>query len=287
MRTMRRRQGFTLIELSLSLVFIAVLSLIVALLTNNMVLSYRRGLTLKQINATGMDLVSDMKTAIQNSPTGSVIKYCDVVYNDAGMINECKEKRGEVLVSFNRTAKVHLSKDKTIEEVPVVGGFCTGTYSYLWNSGYFFTVKSGSYPEIEGASEISLKYAEGKEIKDFRLLKVRDPNRAVCVVAANAGDELINVESGGIDGESSVDLLGNTSQYTGLAIYDLTAGAPASSSSLGGLFYSVSFILGTVQGGINVKASGNFCSTPNDYNDKSFDYCAINKFNFAARAIGG
>ena len=51
-------------------------------------------------------------------------------------------------------------------------------------------------------------------------------------------------------------------------------------------FYSVSFILGTVQGGINVMSSGNFCKAPEE-DDSNFDYCAINKFNFAAQATGG
>ena len=42
-----------------------------------------------------------------------------------------------------------------------------------------------------------------------------------------------------------------------------------------------------MQGGINVTAAGNFCAAPNDYgNDQNFDYCSINKFNFAARATG-
>ena len=35
-------------------------------------------------------------------------------------------------------------------------------------------------------------------------------------------------------------------------------------------------------------SSGNFCKTPESFeSDENFDYCAINKFNFAAQAIGG
>ena len=57
----------------------------------------------------------------------------------------------------------------------------------------------------------------------------------------------------------------------------------ANSSAL----YSVSFVLGTVQGGIDITKSGGFCATPDDYEDANFDYCTINKFNFAALATGG
>ena len=58
------------------------------------------------------------------------------------------------------------------------------------------------------------------------------------------------------------------------------------------------FILATYRGGVNIKSNGDFCegsdskdgtrdSTDSDemtLND--FDYCAVNKFNFSARATG-
>ena len=61
------RRGFTLVELSLSLVFISILSLTIVLMINNAVESYQRGVTLNQINTVGMDLVDDIRTAVQNS----------------------------------------------------------------------------------------------------------------------------------------------------------------------------------------------------------------------------
>ena len=73
---------------------------------------------------------------------------------------------------------------------------------------------------------------------------------------------------------------------TGLAFYDLTISATADSMAFNSLFYAASFVLGTTQGGVNVKATGNLCATPNDYLNENLDYCAINKFNFAARAMG-
>ena len=38
-----------------------------------------------------------------------------------------------------------------------------------------------------------------------------------------------------------------------------------------------------------MKTAGNYCVPPKDYNKKdyaNFDYCAINKFNFAVQATG-
>ena len=43
------RAGFTLIELSLSLVFVGILSIMMVLIISNTVSSYRRGITLRLI----------------------------------------------------------------------------------------------------------------------------------------------------------------------------------------------------------------------------------------------
>ena len=62
-----KKEGFTLIELSLSIAFISVLSLAVALIITNSISAYHRGLVLNQINTTGMELVDDMRAAVQNA----------------------------------------------------------------------------------------------------------------------------------------------------------------------------------------------------------------------------
>ena len=70
------KKGFTLVELSLSLAFIGILSITIVLIINNAITTYRRGLTLNQINTVGMDLVDDMRATIQNSPANSMKEKC-------------------------------------------------------------------------------------------------------------------------------------------------------------------------------------------------------------------
>ena len=72
-----------------------------------------------------------------------------------------------------------------------------------------------------------------------------------------------------------------------MAIYDISSTAPAASPDKANMFYSVSFILGTTRGGANIKANGKSCAAPQDSALADFDYCAINKFNFAVQANGG
>ena len=320
---MRKRflSGFTLIELSLSIAFIGILSIAIALIINDTIASYRRGMTLNQINTTGMDLVDDLRAAVQNSSANSVKSLCASIYSSgtaSSVRAQCETDGAHNFVSVERLGSVTIapgtSRAKTISNVPVYGAFCTGTYSYIWNSGYFF----GDEYAVTGPTKASLKYKDAagatKTISDFRLLKVRDDARAVCMSATlegqvnptrykvrnigNAVSDVINNQTGGVFDltkssdaikypsvpEEPVELLGGKDNM--LAIYDLRSATPAQSNASNNLFYSVSFVLATITGGVNVKAGGNYCATPEDYAVENFDYCSINKFNFAVQATG-
>lgn len=321
-RVMKVRSGFTLVELSLSLVFIAILSLTIAFLINDTVATYRRGITLNQINTTGMDLVDDMRAAVQNASTKSLISSCTTIFGieavEAGSQKEtCENDGASQFVSLTRYGNVQQKwpGGVTLKEVPVYGVFCTGSYSYIWNSGYYF----GEQYEVNPRDWAHFKYKEkssdhdyksiGKEAQEkFRLLKVLDRERAVCKASLNDSgtkikyqgsqgyfkSELSNEFRANPNGltetyvsEDPIDLLTAEDDTKGLALYDLYVSGPAESTAKNAMFYAVSFILGTIQGGPNITASGNFCAMPDDYEIENFDYCAINKFNFAAEATGG
>ena len=316
------RGGFTIVELSLSIVFIAILSLSVVLIMMNSISAYHRGLTLNQINTTGMELTDDIRAAIQNSPAQSVKSKCDTVYSTASIAKTCRDDGGKNFVSVIRygtvnTAKGNINPNGKANQTPIFGALCTGSYSYIWNTGYYF---SGEHT-VSVAEPATLKYkATGGDVvhynQKFKLLKVKDEDRAICV-SATRGDSTsdrynvksdtklslsANIISNNATKQSIFDITGdryNTideapidllSGSNALAIYNMTTPAPAESTAANTLFYSVSFVLGTVQGGINIMASGNYCVSPTGFQDETlenFDYCAINKFNFAAEATGG
>lgn len=311
-------RGFTLIELSLSLVFISILSLSVVLVIANAVSAYHKSITLNQVDTVGSNLVDDMQTAIQDSVANNLVALCDRLGNSDGGTakRECVEDGARKFVSVNATAAVKMGNSgETIENTPVYGAFCTGSYSYIWNSGYFFNdnIEVGSGGVVKAAE---LKYynsnKEIKEIKDFRLLKVKDNTRAVCTAAIRvAGDRVedtynrstsigsvfditlaglvANGETVSINEEPSELLAtGESVDDSGLALYDMSTFISEQPSLKKNVYYYTSFILGTVQGGINITGDGNYCSTPESYDGvANFDYCAINKFNFAALATGG
>ena len=277
MRKNSSKKGFTLVELSLSIAFIAILSITIALIINDAISTYRRGLTLNQINTTGMDLVDDIRTAVQNSPASSPRNSCKNYKDD--FQKNCEENNGMRLMNVAKTGNVN-----NIEGTPLYGAFCTGAYSYIWNSGYLFLENGGdkaTYAVYEGDKRT-------EEWNDFRLLKVEDRQRAVCgSVLPDKYNKSEDIESEfkGKD-KGPVVLLANDGANP-LALYSFTSALPAVDGLNSAAFYSMSFILGTVQGGINVMSMGNFCAAPESFDSaENFDYCAINKFNFAAQANG-
>ena len=62
------KRGFTMVELSLAIALIGVLSIIVLLMIRNAVSAYHKGMVLNQINTVGMGVVDDMRSALQSSP---------------------------------------------------------------------------------------------------------------------------------------------------------------------------------------------------------------------------
>ena len=291
------RKGFTLIELSFSLVFISILSLAVVFVIISTIKTYSRGVLLNRVNTVGMELVDDMRYSVQGSLAESLVNKCESVFSDKPeSIGKCKLDNGKKLVSVYGSASVKLGDTVEIgETVPVFGAFCSGEYSYIWKSGYL--AAGNGYSIDPGVGNISLKYRKGDSdgifsVDNFNLLKVHDTERAVC--SSSIGD---NYDSAEISSQFDISdekymavdidpvvLLG-TGENSNLVLYNLSSSLPAVSGAGNIMFYAVSFVLGSVQGGINVNTSSNFCSTSGEEGE-NLDFCSVNKFNFAAMATG-
>lgn len=327
------RGGFTLIELSLSLIFIAILSLMVVFLIMNVSSSYRRGLILNQINTVGMDLIDDFRISVQNATSDPVTRMCEVYYpdndeygQDRENYNNCVNDHANSFVSVYKKAQVNINvgagddREKTLGEIPVYGAFCTGTYTYVWNSGYFEDAEEGDFSttgmdkrEVKGAKPARVGTKDSfdfyEKYSGFRLLKIYDDERSICVNEMkihdksgnnerfpryirfeeydnNVGEEgfvisdSMKVNGGEFD---AVELM--KKDETNLVLYEFYVAKPALSPTRQNLFYAGSFILGTRRGGIDITVAGNSCRPPNDEYTE-LEYCAINKFNFAVMAGG-
>lgn len=295
MRKNKPMKGFTLIELSLSMVFISLLSLAVVLIIMNTVSAYRRGLTMNQVNSLGQEIIDDIRVTIQNSPAVSIENQCSARYPDEADRTDrdrCESSHAAYLVSINRSQAIKIATENSSINVPVFGAICIGSYSYIWNSGYAFSNDVST--EGGAVAKAKLIITDGNStvnsFADFRLIKVTDQHRTICsqhikdypegTPTVGADFKITNQETGG---EEPVLLIDNESDF---AIYSLEMYAPAESNDGTSLFYSGSMILGTIRGGPSIKSGDSSCKTP-DSAISDFDYCAINKFKFAARAGNG
>ena len=188
------RKGFTLVELSLSIAFIAILAIAVMLIIRDTVASYHRGLMLGQINTAGVDITDEIRASVQGSSPRAVTAECATVYGDSSgssaedAIKACEEDGAHNFVSVVRLATVNGEGG-----VPVFGAFCTGNYTYIWNSGYFWNEDARFIPaNVAGSAKLRYRFGEEgngevREESGFRLLKVKDEARAVCVSAVRNG----------------------------------------------------------------------------------------------------
>ena len=284
----KSKEGFTMVEISLSIALIAVLALAIVFIILNTIASFRRGLVLNDINTTGMALVDDLRTSVQNSSLQPFESDCQKVN---GNRTACVSDHAAKFVMVVKKSSDFTVAGKKLNDIPIYGAFCTGKYSYIWNSGYFWAENT---TKPNGVNPVKITYLNKNGAKatktDFRLLKIRDDSRAVCVSAfkSNYNTNFQNTFAGAFDitsyarvTEDPIELLDQS-----LAIYNLTASKPAENTKGDNWFYNVSFILGTIKGGANIKTSGKSCSAPNDVATEAFEYCAINKFNFAVQANG-
>ncbi len=301
----KNKKGFTLIELTLSITFLTTLAIIIAILVSNSAITYRKGVTIKNVNILGTEIIEDLRTSINNNHVGDMGIVCDDVYDDVAVRDECKSHGGFNFVSLRRTAPVTIKGGSTNysageggSEVPVYGAFCTGKYSYLWTSGYFFNSDLYQVTGIPAAPVFKYSYnGETKIITNYRLLKILDEKRQVCVSATNAyltnssGDPLyiqniygltnnFDVSGGTPLIAEPIELIRNNTGE-GLAIYDLYVARPAQTSVVRSTLYSGYFILGSIDGGVSIGTKSDFCKAYIDDGISEDEYCAVNRFNFS------
>ena len=97
-RSYSKKAGFTIVESMLSMVFLSILIIGIAIVTNQVISIYQKGVILKSVNRAGQSISDDLYSSIVNSPGLGSVR----IENDD-------------------------SKN--------YGAMCLGSYSYVWNKG--------------------------------------------------------------------------------------------------------------------------------------------------------
>lgn len=289
--------GFTITELSLTMSFVAVLLITIAIITTNILAIYQKGTTIKAVNNVGRGLVDEFTRAISAAPVIQMGNTCEKI-TDQSAQQACIADQGSLGYIYNSA--------ENSDRQQLYGVFCTGSYSYIWNTPQGFAedkTLSLTYHNANGDQTIEAGEATDKDA--LTLLKIKDTTHRVCTAAMdiekyqsiddwgnkltlNATKYVDNADRTLIMDDPEMGLL--LENDTRLFLYEVAIFPRSSDQFSGRAFYAGTFVLATERGGIDIKNSDNFCvnsETSSTGNlGAEFNYCALNKFNFAARTAG-
>ena len=122
----KTKSGFTMVELSLTLAFIGVLLITIAIITSNIVSIYQKGMTIKAVNSVGRGLIDEFTSAINTAPSVDTTSLC----------NSLAPNNVDACINDHAFGYIfHASQNEDTGE-QYNGIFCTGYYSYIWNTYY-------------------------------------------------------------------------------------------------------------------------------------------------------
>ena len=285
----RTRKGFTIIETTMATMFLGIIVLAVANLIIQMTQIYQKGLALRAINASGQQIVEDMEKRINSA---------DYIYDidtnhDGYVVND------EIINNMNKYFREWNMSTTDLRQK--AGAFCVSDYTYVWNTAIILNGDNSHGVFIKYNHTDEATGAVSTRTERFKLARVYDPNHLVCTskwLAASGAetDPLRTTYTGNshtldmtISNQEPVEMI--NSDETDLAIYDLTVHPVTQSTITKQSFVSISFILATLRGGVNIMSSRDFCQgtddiTGTDFSSADFAYCAVNKFDFSMRTGG-
>ena len=275
------KKGFTIIEITLAMTFLAILMVSIATLIMRITNIYQKGLAMRAINATGTEIIEDITRTV-----GAASYLVDIHSQDA-------ELGGNGVMEYNNNYKLvekyyydytvynenHNGKNFNVQ---YFGVLCTGDYSYIWNTARALD------PDFTTKNFITVNGEKVKMVRVYDREQTqcnKDKNGSVANLAKrNYLPVTINVPV-----DNVVELINNDEMD--LALYEFNITPATQSAITRQSFISANFILATRQGGININANGDFCrGEDNEFKDEyegtMFNYCAVNKFSFSARTGG-
>jgi len=244
-KDMKTKNAFTLVELSLSLAIISILLIAITMVLLNVARLYTKGVTIKSVNASARSIVDDMRQTAASSTS------IDTTNQATYFVNNIDPVSGTATLS---------------------GRFCTGTYSYIWNSAQDIAARQKNNANL--LNQYSGLPPSTTDVF-IKLVKVSDGSGEYC---SNLSKQ--------VPFNTDATVLIPHDDESDLAFYDFFVSGTSSSTQT---LYSASFVLGTLKGAADasglIPTNARDCKPPADM-DSDFDYCSINKFNFAMMATG-
>lgn len=291
------KKAFTIVETLLSMAGLSIIILIIGYMILQIINTYQKGISLRDVNKTADQIINDMQSAIVES--GGI--KCAFKENNKDGIMTTKSGVGETCASLYET-------DKTKISAITGAALCTGRYSYIWNYGDALQKidKIADPSDKESAMKKLFRYKKPDgSIKLVRMIKIEDLESAYCSNGSPLRSGLPDVIS-----ENDINLSDNSkinelieSNERQLALHSFLVSRTSSDQITNQSLYEVEFVLGTFNNDLLLTSDAqckNYkqATTAKVRSDGSQDtselvarldlsYCAVNKFNFAARGLKG
>ena len=275
------KKGFTIIEITLAMTFLAILMVSIATLIMRVTNIYQKGLAMRAINATGTEIIEDITRTVGDASYLVDIHSQDAELGGNGVMEYDNNYKLVEKYYYDYTVYNENHNGKNFN-VQYFGVLCTGDYSYIWNTARALD------PDFTTKNFITVNGEKVKMVRVYDREQTqcnKDKNGSVANLAKrNYLPVTINVPA-----DNVVELINNDEMD--LALYEFNVTPATQSAITRQSFISANFILATRQGGININANGDFCrGEDNEFKDEyegtMFNYCAVNKFSFSARTGG-
>lgn len=269
-----KQQGFTIIEITIAMAFIATLLISVMLVGMQLISLYNKGLTIKDVNTVARHTVRDMQDSVAASK--SSIKLVD---DSGGYSTNLANASSKGLHYFNSSSG---------------GRLCTGSFTYIWNyQAAFNGYNPGAPAGINGDTQF---IRDGAVFKPIRFVKVSDERRDLCSYKDSGADGEQNKGTRIPDSYTSKlqDVFGEGDRNLVLYTFEITSPeslvfttdnqheAASVNTNMYSSFYTFSLTVGSSLFPEDVTTT-NECAPPPDSKDTYVEYCAINQLDFVAR----
>lgn len=304
------KDGFTILEVTLVTAFIALLLIAIATILVNISALYQKGATLKSVNEVGRNLVTELTTSLNAAPSIDSVSICNSLLTNDSAKTACIQDgaRNFIFQDIEKEREDPITHDRGMTQDG--GVFCTGEYSYIWNTNYGRTESGHRLRVLYNGGEVQGVTAsiEDNNKEPFKLVRFEDKTYRACSTNVDPNSYKVNLEN-----TRTIDItkLANgqpnptTSYEEGflstsdidLDLYEFVIFPIAQDNVTLRALVSGTFILATERGDVGITRSGDYCDITNQNGTgdgssnlqdlgSNFNYCGINKFNFAARTAG-
>lgn len=245
MNQYNKKRGFTLIELMLSMTFVTILLLTIALTVIRIGTLYNSGMTLKAVNQSSRDIADDLRRSV------AAANSFEVPTGGADTNQFMYVRSGSVIMG---------------------GRLCLGSYSYVWNTG----------KGIELPTNPSVAHYLGASTSDttiVRLAKVPDAGMRYCEKNPDGSIKAIDITAS--DALVSSELLPEGDRNIAVQSLSVTSDSRGYDGATGQRLYRFEYTLGAgPTSSMNETQTG--CLPP-DHPDSNITYCNVQQFKITLR----